>query len=261
MKVSVVIPTYNRFRLLMERSLPSVCNQSFRDCEIIVIDDCSQISYYLESPVRFHRNSSRMGLAYNRNYGMKMATGEYIVSLDDDNEFHADFLEKTVQFLDIHPEYAAVGVGKNVIYPEGTVYQPPPRSDFYCSINDGFLIRREAFLDIQCDEELMANEDADFGLRFLKKYKLGQINKPLMTVYGSAIINKSSYSDYSDRHLEGMLRFWLKNKDEFKKSPADYIYFQKMIGRMFLLACGRPKWFKPMYWLEQKLKRYYQILR
>ena len=177
-------------------------------------------------------------------------------------------------------------MGKNVIYPEGKVYQSPPKSDFYCSINDGFLIKRKAFLDIKCDEELMANEDADFGLRFLKKYKLGQIDEPLMTVYGSNIINTTSYSDYSDRHLKGLEQFLNKNLKELRRNPVEGSYFCRMVGRMFYLrgfkniAIGHlnngflvnktlRNWlhwkmaqlgaYRQFYWLEQKLARYKRI--
>ena len=234
--------------------MPSAVKQKFNwnDYEIIVIDDASEEEYplfnKLKSPnrVRYYKNETRKGLAYNRNKGVEMANGEYIVSLDDDNEFHPNFLEETVRFLDKYPEFDAVGVGKNIIYPEGKVYQLPKLP---CSINDGFLIRKKVFEKIKFDENLQANEDADFGIQFFKVgFKMGLIDEPFMTVYASAIINRTSYSDYSDYHLDGLAKFWLKNHD-----------YKQYIGRMFLLSAGRPKWFKPIYWLEEKLKRYWMI--
>ena len=258
MKVSIVVATRNRAKLLIERSLPSITKQTFKDFEVILIDDASdEVVIATGENTTYYRNLERKGLAHNRNKGVEFAKGEYVVSLDDDNEFHSTFLEETVKFLDKDPEYDAVGVGKIIVYPEGKVYQPPPNTSVYCSINDGFLIRRQAFWDIKCDEELVGNEDADFGLRFLQKYKLGRIDKPLMTVYGSGIINKTSYSDYSNYHLSGLVRFWLKNNEFF--NDEDSRYFKKMIGRMFLIASDRMPLFNFLYWLEQKVKRYYQI--
>lgn len=249
MKVTIIIPTRNRAKLLLERSLPSALSQTFKDFQTIVIDDASDYKYdpFGNNVARVYKNKKRMGLACNRNFGISKAKGEYVVSLDDDNEFHSNFLEKTVKFLDKHPEFDAVGVGKNVIYPEGKVYQ---LSKLPCSINDGFLIRKKVFEKIKFDEELQANEDADFGIQFFKAgFKMGLINEPLFTAYGSAIINKTSYSDYSDWHLDGLAKFWLKNHD-----------YKEYIGRMFMLASGK-KWFKYMHILEQKLKRYCQILK
>lgn len=259
--ISVIITTRNRRKLLIERSLKSILNQTYRDFEVIIVDDNSEDNIYdvvmaLKNPqITILRNLERRGLPFSRNLGADYAKGDYIVFLDDDNEFEPDFLERTtIHFSDFL--VSGVSVGKNIIYPEGRVYQSPPQGNYF-SMNDGFLIRKKAFQKIRYDEELTANEDVDFGLRFLKKFKVGKIDKPLMTVYGSAIFNKTSYSNYSDEHLEGLCKFWLKNQNEFDKENKRY--YQKMVGRYFLIASGKMKWFRLGYWLEQKLKRYYQI--
>lgn len=244
MKVSVIISTRNRPTMFFHRAWRSVHLQSFTDYEIIVIDDASDVEYAIPTGVRYYKNEKRMGLAYNRNLGVKLARGEYIVSLDDDNKFHEDFLEKTAAYLDAHPEVSAVGVGKNVIYPEGKTYQ---LSKLPCSINDGFLIRKSVFDKIKFDEDLHANDDAAFGLEFFKHFNMGLIDEPLMTVYGSPIFNTTSYSDYTDYHLDGLATYWLKYHDR-----------KEYIGRMFMLASGK-RWFRWLYWLETKLKRYYHI--
>ena len=240
--------------------MPSAINQTIPK-EVIIIDSSTNDETYQELKknsrgIFYYRMPEPNNLAMARNKGAELAQSEHIVFLDDDNEFYPDFLEYTTAFLNNLSKYQAVGIGKDVIYPEGKIYQSPPQGDYF-SMNDGFLIRRKAFLDIKCDETLTANEDADFGLRFLKKYKVGRIGKPFMKSYASAIFNKTSYSDYSDFHLEGLLKFWLKNKSKFDE--VNKRYYQKMIGRYFLLAAGCPKWFKPLYWLEEKIKRYIRI--
>lgn len=244
MSVSVVIASRNR-ELIKERAVSSAYGAA-----VVIVDDCSDVPYS-EGAFRLIRNTEHRGLAYSRNIGASSAETEYIVHLDDDNELLPGFLEQAVAYLDSHPEEAAVAVGKVITYPEGDVYQPPVTEG---SMNDGFLMRREAFLDIQCDETLTANEDADFGIRFREKYKIGAIHKPLFHAYASPIFNTTSYSDYSNYHLEGLVRFWLKHKDD-----QDAPYFKKYIGRMFLLASGQMRWFRWGYWIQEKLKRYYQI--
>ncbi len=249
MKASIIISTRNRAKLLMERSLPSATKQTLRDFKIVVINDASEEEYpklYNNSKSRFYKNKKRKGLAWNKNFGISKASSKYIVFLDDDNKFHPTFLDRTVKYLDKHSEFDAVGIKKNIIYPEGTICHLPKLP---CSINDGFLIRRKVFEKIKFDDNLRANEDADFGIQFFKAgFKMGLIDEPLMAVYGSPIFNTTSYSDYTDYHLDGLAKFWLKNHD-----------YKQYIGRMFLLSAGNPRWFKWLYWLETKIKRYYQI--
>lgn len=250
-KVSVIICSRNREELcrVAVASARAMNRPGQVAREIIVIDDNSEEPYGSVGGVIPVRNDTRRGLAYSRNLGAELASGEFIMFLDDDNQMLPGFIEQALPYLQGHPEEDAVAVGRVVEYPEGTAYQPPVVNG---SMNDGFLIRRKAFLDIKCDPELTANEDADFGIRFHKKYKVGAIHKPLMRVWASPVINTTSYSDYSDYHLDGLARFWLKHH------AADY---RKYIGRMFLLAAGSPKWFKWLYYLETKMKRYWQILK
>ena len=106
-KVSVVIPTYNRADLLPE-CLESVLAQSFRDLEIIVIDDGSTdntrevVSAF---PVRYvWQENQRVAAA--RNKGIELAHGEYIAFLDSDDALFKDALEKGVEVMDSHPEAA-----------------------------------------------------------------------------------------------------------------------------------------------------------
>lgn len=244
-KVSIIISTRNRLQLLLRRSLPSVFDQTFQDFDIIIIDDASEEKYCdaWDERIKYFKNKQRKGLAWNKNFGISKAKGEYIVFLDDDNEFHPDFLEETVNNIAAIDQ--AICVRKTIIYPEGKVSHFPK---FPCSINDGFLIRKEVFEKIKFDSELQANEDADFGLEFFKYFSMTKLDKTLMTVYGSPIFNTTSYSDYTNYHLDGLAKFWLKHHD-----------YKKYIGRMFLLSAESPRWFKYLYWLEEKLKRYYKI--
>lgn len=254
-KVSIIISTRNRIKLLLERSLPSALEQTYRDFEVIVIDDASDDDTYhtiknLNHPrITCLGNFKRRGLAGNKNLGIDYAKGEYIVFLDDDNKFHPDFLKETVKAIEtptVTRNYVdAVMVRKTIIYPEGKVSHLPKLP---CSINDGFLMRKQIFKEIKFDEELQANEDSAFGIVFFKEeFEMGLIDKNLMTVYGSAVVNNTSYSDYTDYHLDGLAKFWLKHHQ-----------YEEYIGRMFMLRSGK-RWFRWMYWLETKLKRYIQI--
>jgi glycosyltransferase involved in cell wall biosynthesis len=88
MKFSIVITTYNRLSLL-KRAIDSALAQSV-PCEVVVADDCSsdETEGYvrsLGSRVIYHRNPSNMGHAATVNAGVKVATGDWIKPVDDDD--------------------------------------------------------------------------------------------------------------------------------------------------------------------------------
>ena len=98
-KVSVIIPTYNRFKYLLN-AIESVKNQSYSNIEIIVVNDCSTQKEYYEydfkekygdnfTIIHLEQNSkSKFGFgcaAYVRNFAIEKSTGKYIAFLDDDD--------------------------------------------------------------------------------------------------------------------------------------------------------------------------------
>lgn len=90
--VSVVIPTYNRASTL-ERALDSVVNQTYKNLEIVVIDDCSSdgtkalIDNYKDYNVIYIRNKKNSGACASRNKGITVSSGEYIALLDSDDSW------------------------------------------------------------------------------------------------------------------------------------------------------------------------------
>lgn len=102
--ISVIIPTYNRFDLLMN-SINSVLNQTYKDFEIIVIDDCSDDERYLEllsnKNIRYFRLEKRTGLPSKvRNFGLNQSKGEWIAFLDDDDTWLPNKLELQMKYAD-----------------------------------------------------------------------------------------------------------------------------------------------------------------
>jgi glycosyltransferase involved in cell wall biosynthesis len=97
---SIVLPTYNRPELL-RRAVSSVCRQTFRDFELIVVDDgstvpcCSTLPDLRDARIRLIRNPSNMGAAGARNVGIRSARGRYISFIDDDDEYRSTFLSST----------------------------------------------------------------------------------------------------------------------------------------------------------------------
>jgi len=112
--VSVIIPTYNRATYIA-RALESVLSQSYRDFEVIVVDDGSfdntkQVVQAYGDRVRYVFQSNA-GPGAARNLGIRVSQGEYLAFLDSDDAWMPEFLSKTVGALDAHPEVDAVTTG------------------------------------------------------------------------------------------------------------------------------------------------------
>ena len=108
--VSVIIPTYKRADMLT-KAIDSAINQTYKNIEIIVIDDNDpsskyrfetkkKLSSYIQSGViRYIENEKNLGGAITRNRAVEQSKGEYIAFLDDDDIFFPTKIEKQVEVL------------------------------------------------------------------------------------------------------------------------------------------------------------------
>jgi glycosyltransferase involved in cell wall biosynthesis len=106
--VSVIIPTYNRFTYLMN-TISSIQNQTYKNIEIIVVNDCSTQKEYYEYEwkniiiIHLPQNSKKLfGYAcagYVRNQGIQKATGKYIAFCDDDDIWFPNKLELQINAM------------------------------------------------------------------------------------------------------------------------------------------------------------------
>ncbi len=116
-KVSVIIPTYNRFKYLLN-AIRSVKAQTYKNIEIIIVNDCStQKEYYtFDFKEEFGDNLFIIHLPKNskeiygfpspgghqRNIGMMLANGIYVAFLDDDDSFLPTKIEKQIKAMKTH---------------------------------------------------------------------------------------------------------------------------------------------------------------
>lgn len=126
--VSIIMPSYKTARYISD-SIESVIAQTYKNWELIIIDDCSPdnsneiIESYHEPRIRLLKNDKNSGAALSRNYGLREAKGRYITFLDSDDTWVAEKLEKQIDFIKKH-DYAFIysdyriclnGVWENVI--------------------------------------------------------------------------------------------------------------------------------------------------
>ena len=92
-KLSVILTCYNSKKEYLDECILSLLNQTFKDFELLVIDDCSKVSIkelikeYLEKDdrVKYFRTPKNGGAASARNFGIKKAVGEYLAIMDHDD--------------------------------------------------------------------------------------------------------------------------------------------------------------------------------
>ena len=111
-RVSVIIPIYNRGSLL-RRTIDSVCEQSFPDWELLLVDDGSsddtpQICRSYTDPRVRYLPQPNGGQAVARNHGLSLARGEYVAFLDHDDWWEPQKLRLQAEYLDAHPEAVLV---------------------------------------------------------------------------------------------------------------------------------------------------------
>lgn len=107
--VSVIIPSYNSGKYI-NSAIDSVLNQTYKEIELIIIDDGSTdktkeilVPYINSNKIKYFRQKNK-GLAGARNEGIKASKGEYISFLDADDLFLSTKIEEQVKFLKEHPK-------------------------------------------------------------------------------------------------------------------------------------------------------------
>jgi GT2 family glycosyltransferase len=107
MKFSIVITTYNRLPLL-RRAIESALAQTW-PCEVVVADDCSSdgTAEYVQSlgdRVVYYRNSVNLGHSATMNAGVRVAKGDWIKPVDDDDYLAPNCIEEMSRAIALHPE-------------------------------------------------------------------------------------------------------------------------------------------------------------
>ena len=200
--VSVIIPTYNRERLIA-RSVKSVLNQTYRNFEIIIVDDASTdntekvISSFNDERIRYLRHDKNRGEAAARNTGIKLARGEYIASQDSDDEWLPEKLGKQIElFKNTPPKVGVVYTGFWKIENNEKTYIPfswvnQKDGDIHKELLKGnfigspvALVRKECFEKAgMFDEKLFHLVDWEMWLRISKYYHFRYIDEPLVVAY------------------------------------------------------------------------------
>ena len=255
-KVSIIIPTYNRDWKTLNRAISSVEKQTYKDWELIIVDDASKETHKVPEKYRYHKNRENKGKSWCVNQAVKQARGEYILVVDDDNELHEKYLELAIETIEresakemkwSNSEWHALNTGR-IVYHDGytdyahAYYQ---QGLGFAAIDWGWLIRKKVFDVIQYDETLFGDEDADFGIQFYKHFRAYALDMPLQYAYAQS---NDGVSLPTPKRLESLERFIEKNWKEYEEAgPADLSFLYRFAGRNFYLA-GNKKRAVQLFW-------------
>ena len=198
--ISVVIPTYNRARLL-PRALQSVLHQTLDDIEIIIVDDASTdatrqvVAATSDARVKYIRLAHNRGACTARNVGVQVAQGEWISFQDSDDEWLPNKLEKQLSQLQatgadvVYCSFERYGIDgkKQYTFPHDYVQTGRITYDQLLFENlvstQTILGRKECFVRTPFNPDFPRLQDWEMMLRMVQKYDVRYFNEVLVRVY------------------------------------------------------------------------------
>lgn len=242
LKVSIILPTYNRAGLIIE-TIESILHQTYSNWELIIIDDGSDdnteevVSKIKDERIQFHK-AGRTGIVGKiKNIGIEKSNGELIAFIDSDDLWAKTKLEKQVAALEQHPEagFSLTG-GYNFREPnkpleyfykqkEGFRYENVFIAFFKSEVSatmPALILRKECLQTTGLFNQSKSFSDVEFILTLAKNFKAIILYEPLFF----RRIHEANDSDFNwiKRHYEGieMLRSYKKALP--KKILADTLF-------------------------------------
>ncbi|MDR2430887.1 MAG: glycosyltransferase family 2 protein [Candidatus Margulisbacteria bacterium] len=247
MKISVLLPVYN-IENYLAATLASLAEQTFRDFELVCVDDASSDStpeimrgYAAKFPaLRIIRNETNQRLARTLNIGLKACQGEYIFRLDGDDLLTPDALEKMAGALERFPRANAVVCDRLHINKAGEPFRVSLTltEDYYLKKN---MLFRTAFGGQPClieravwfaaglhSEFLRAASDRDIGLKMVRHIQIAGLPERLY-LYREHAANTTSGSGAYKNSAEFQEHFRRLTDRVFQ--PEDYVNDWAMVKR------------------------------
>lgn len=250
MKISVIIPTYNRKHTL-NRAIHSVLSQTSQPREIIAVDDGSTdgTKKWLAKmyPAIRYIHQSNSGVSAARNVGIKTAQGDWLAFLDSDDEWLPQKLERQVEavkkdadslFCHTNETWIRNGVrvnqGKKHRKYGGLIFD---KCLDICRISPSSALFKKSILDDTglFDEELSVCEDYDLWLRITASYPVIFLDEPLIKKYGG-------HEDQLSRVPAGIEQYRIQSLEKIlhtvELTPAQSDAARKMLLRKMNIYLG-----------------------
>ncbi len=242
-KISVIMPVYNAEAYLQE-AIESILNQTFKDFEFIIVNDCSSdlswniIQQYFKRDKRIIviRNEKKLGVGRSRNKGFSFAKGKYIAFSDADDISLPDRLEKQCKFMEENTEVGIVGgylqffdgkrnlnIRKYALDDKSlrrTIFRYSPVS------HPGAMVRKKCFDEFGgYSSKYLPAEDLDMSFRIGYKYKFANLQQVVI-----------KYREHVDSLTFKNFKMMCLNTLEIRKKYAkDYRYNMTTVDKIYNL--------------------------
>lgn len=233
--VSVIITTCNREVDIFKQAIDSVLNQTYKEIEIIVVNDSSndirkkEIEELIKSnsyEVKYYSNEIQKGANYSRNIGADLSTGDILSFLDDDDYWDETRIEKVVNSFKKGAEiiYSDFYIVSEKIKRYSKRGLPCKEEQLKEMLANNYLggfsnvsISKESFVKVgKLDEKMKALQDQELFVRLLRQdFELFYIPEPL-SYYR---ISNISISLNGEKKLQGLKQLMDKHQELFDKYP------------------------------------------
>ena len=243
MKISVIIPTFNRKHTL-QRAIDSVLAQTFKPYEIIIVDDGSKDGtkeWLLQNyPSVQYIHQPNNGVSSARNKGIQISQGSWIALLDSDDEWMPEKLEYQSRFLEANRDSSFCHTNEIWIRNGVRVNQMKKHKKYggdifkhcldICRISpSSSIIKKDVFEEVGAfDESLTVCEDYDLWLRVTAKFNILFLDEPLIKKYGGHLDQLSRVPEgieqYRIRSLEKILSMGSLTETQFRSAKDMLIH-------------------------------------
>lgn len=191
-KISIVLPVHNGSAYIAD-SINSILAQTYKNWELIIVDDCSTdstpeiIRHYKESDSRISiwTNERNLGLPNALNAGFSLASGDYYTWTSDDNLYLPEALEKMIDVLEKEPELLMVYADFTIIDSSGNrIEERKPQEPEYIVTGNicgaCFLYRSETARQTGAyAPETVLAEDYDYWIRICRQGNIRHLSENL----------------------------------------------------------------------------------
>lgn len=242
-KVTVLMSEYNTKENELRSSIESILNQTYKNFELLIIDDCSDtkstdiIESYKDDRIKLIHNERNLGLAESLNKGISLVNTEYIIRMDTDDIAKMDRIEKQLQFVEKYPEYSIVGGNANY-FDENGIFQTTKivgekhKEDFIKGtpfIHPTMIIKTKDIKAIGGYPNLRRGQDYAMAMEMYSNGYKGYVMEDILIDYR---MNTEGYKKkkFKYRLLEFKVRWKYFNKLGIKKRYYVYCFKPILVG-------------------------------
>jgi len=248
--VAVIIPAYNREKTI-KYCLDSVINQTYKNLEIIVVDNGSSdstadiVKQYSDERIKIIKLDKNSGAQHARNVGIKSATSEWITLLDSDDEWLLDKIEKQLKILEennwnkhlvIHSDAILKDVVNNTVsdfnipFVDGDNVYPlllEHSSPFFQAI----FTSKQAFEEIgYLDEDVPSYQEWDTSIRLAKICKFIQMKEATFIYY---LHDGETISKSNERDIQGYGYIINKHRKDIIKYCSKEVWSNHLLRQYY----------------------------